>query len=295
MRIRVNTSKIIPNFFIYFFRSPLIQNKISSQSQGVALKNLFATKKLRSFRIVLPQLSIQKKIVSKLEKAEKLRQKRGKADKLADEYIKAVFWEMFLKEKDKFLKVELGDKELFEVKSGGTPSKSKKEYWTDGNIPWIGSTECKDKPIYNASKYITQEGLKNSSAKLLPKDTILVALVGATIGKTGILDFECSTNQNIAGIIIKDKSKVDPDYLFLSLQKLYSKFTSLSSETFKMANLSFVRSLKIPLPPLKLQKKFASIVKNVEKIKEKQKKSKKDVGELFNALMQKAFRGELAA
>jgi type I restriction enzyme S subunit len=238
-----------------------------------------------------PDLKVQQKIVSILEKAEELKEKRKKSIEILDEYLKAVFSERFLKKK--FAMVELGDKKLFDTQSGGTPSKNKKDYWENGTIPWIGSTACKDLVINQAEQFITEDGLKNSSAKLFPKNTLLVALVGATIGKTGILNFKCSTNQNIAGIIIKDKKRVNEVYLFFILQNLYNKFISLSSASFKMANLSFVRSLKIPFPPIELQEEFASIVKSVESMKDKQKHSKNQIDNLFNALMQKAFKGEL--
>lgn len=77
------------------------------------------------------------------------------------------------------------------------------------------------------------------------------------------------------------------------MQTLYYRFMSLSSDTFKMANLTFIRNLIIPLPPISLQNKFASIVKEVEAMKEQQKHSKNHIDNLFNALMQKAFKGEL--
>ena len=169
--------------------------------------------------------------------------------------------------------VELGDEDIFEIQSGGTPSKSKKEYWENGTVPWIGSTACKDLPVYEAEQFITESGLKNSSAKLFQKNTVLIALVGATIGKTGLLMFDCSTNQNIAGIIIKSKNKVDCTYLFLAVRQLYSKFISLSSDTFKMANLSFVRSLKIHLPPISTQKKIVSLLAKAEKLKQKREQA----------------------
>jgi len=204
--------------------------------------------------------------------------------------LQSVFVEMF---GGKFEKMELGNEKIIDIQSGGTPSKTKKEYWENGTIPWIGSTTCKDLPVYQAEQFITQKGLDNSSAKVFPKNTVLIALVGATIGKTGILMFDCTTNQNIAGIIVKDKNKIDFNYLFFAIKQLYSKFTELSNDTFKMANLSFIRSLQIPLPPLPLQQKFAKIVEQVESLKEKQKQSKEHIDNMFNSLMQKAFKGEL--
>jgi restriction endonuclease S subunit len=160
--------------------------------------------------------------------------------------------------------VELG--EVCKIKSGGTPSKSEKKYWENGTIPWVGSTVCKDKPVYEPINYITEQGLKNSSAKILIENTSLIALVGATIGKTALLKFECTTNQNIAGLFPLDTNKLNEIYLYYSLQTLYSKFMKLGDGKFKMANLSFVKSLKIPLPPIETQKEIVAQIEEEQKL-----------------------------
>jgi type I restriction enzyme M protein len=151
--------------------------------------------------------------------------------------------------------VSLG--ELCSVQSGGTPSRDKKAYW-GGSIPWVGSTVCKDCKVYGAEEFITEEGLKNSNAKLFRSKTTLIALVGATIGKTAQLEFECSTNQNIAGLFPLDEKKLLPDFLFVAVQTLYPEFLNLGEGQFRMANLAFVRSLKIPLPPLEEQQRIVT-------------------------------------
>jgi len=237
-----------------------------------------------------PNMKKQEKIIKFIEEAEKSKEWRKEADDLTKEFLKSIFWDMF-KDNDKLESKKLGD--VCDVQSGGTPSRTKKEYWNNGNIPWLGSTVCKDKYVNKSKQFITEEGLKNSSARYFKKGTILVALVGATIGKTAYLNFEATTNQNIAGIYPKEGIELNSEYLFYAMQTLYHRFMSLSSDTFKMANLTFVRNLDIPLPPIELQNKFASIVKEVEAMKEQQKHSKNHIDKLFNALMQKAFKGEL--
>jgi len=286
--IQAKGNNLFMKYLYYFLKYN--QKQIYKMQKGIAQPHVYP-KDLAQLKIPIPPLETQKAIVQILEKTESIKQKREQADKLTNDYLKSVFYEMFLNKK--FEQIEIGNKSIFDVQSGGTPSKSKKEYWENGDIPWMGSTSCKDLPIYEAKKYITKKGLENSSTKIFPKETVLVALVGATIGKTGILKFNCSMNQNVAGIIIKNENKIDSTYLFFSMKNLYSKFISLSGDTFKMANLSFVRSLQIPLPPIPLQQKFASIVEHVEKLKEKQKQSKEHLEEMFNSLMQKAFNGEL--
>ena len=295
-KITPDKNKILPEYLLYFIKT----KEFIKQMWLVSIKSAqpgFNIINLKKFKIPLPfsndqpDLKEQERIVSILEKAEKLKGQSKTAEKLLDEYLKSVFNEMFVGKG--FEEIVLGNKEVFDVQSGGTPSKAKKEYWENGTVPWVGSTACKNLSIYESEQFITDKGLKNSSAKLFPKNTVLVALVGATIGKTGLLKFDCATNQNIAGIIIKNDNKINTDYLFFSAKQLYPRFISLSGDTFKMATLSFIRSLKISLPPFPLQQKFSRIVEQVEKMKEEVKKTQKNSEELFNSLMQKAFRGEL--
>lgn len=154
--------------------------------------------------------------------------------------------------------VRLGD--VCEIQSGGTPSRNVKKYWENGTIKWLGSSVCKNQNrIDEITDYITEEGLKNSSAKIFSKGTTLIALVGATIGKVAYLPFEASTNQNIAGLQ-PNKQVANDKFIFYSSLMLYRHFETLSSDKFKMANLSFVRNLQIPLPPLAEQEKIAEIL-----------------------------------
>ena len=282
-----DTKKITSEYLYYCLineKEKLCNKKSHATQDNINLKIL------REHKILLPSLDQQNKIVEILEKAEKLKEKRKKANELADEYLKSLFLDMFGKEENKF---KLG--EMCEIKSGGTPSRQVKEYWENGNIPWIGSTECKNKSINKPTEYITKKGLEKSSAKIFKKGTIVVALVGATIGKTGILNFDSTTNQNVAGLNPKDSAKLNTLFLFYILQKQYNKFMELGHSKFKMASLTFLKNLEIILPPIELQNKFAEEVKKVEKIKETQKESEQEIDNLLNSLMKKAFKGELMA
>ncbi len=148
-----------------------------------------------------------------------------------------------------------------EVYSGGTPSKSKAEFWEDGGIPWLKSESCNNKPVYHASNFITNLGLKNSSAKLLVKDTTLMALVGATIFKTAYLEFSSTTNQNIASIKSKDILILNDKFVFYYLTNLYSELKN-SMKSYGMLNLTTLRKFKIPIPPLTIQKEIVKILDN---------------------------------
>ncbi len=152
------------------------------------------------------------------------------------------------------------------IQSGGTPSKAEKSFWENGTIPWVGSTVCKNEVVYSADTRITELGLKKSNAKLFPKGTTLIALVGATIGKTAYLEFETTTNQNIAGLQVKDETILDKKYLFLISQTLYDQFYALGDGGFRMASLSFIRELEIPLPPIEIQQQIVAEIESYQKI-----------------------------
>ena len=162
--------------------------------------------------------------------------------------------------------MELGD--VCDVIAGGTPSKRNNHFWDGGTIKWLGSAVCQNcKGIDNVTDYITEQGLNSSSAKLMRKGTTLIALVGATIGKVAFLPFEAAINQNIAGIYPKDTTVLIPSYVYYACTTLYPKFIALTQGSkLAMANISFVRRLKIPVPPLETQNKIVQVLDNFDSI-----------------------------
>ncbi|MEX9786771.1 MULTISPECIES: restriction endonuclease subunit S [Providencia] len=153
----------------------------------------------------------------------------------------------------------LGDTDFFEVGSGGTPSKRKTEYWDNGNIPWIKSESCNNESVYSASNFITELGLAKSNAKLLKERTTLIALVGATIFKTAFLEFEATTNQNIASIKSKNPNVVNDKFIFYYITNLYDVLKS-EMRNYGMLNLTTLRQFNIPIPAIEEQKRIVKIL-----------------------------------
>ncbi len=216
---------------------------------GAGIPGLNRSDVYNAYQIPLPPLDVQKEIVAEIEGYQKV---ISGASAVLDSYRPHIpvhpAWPV----------AELG--EICEIRSGGTPSRSEEAYW-NGDIPWVGSGVCKDIEVTKAEEFITEAGLDNSAAKLLRKDTTLIALVGATIGKTGLLKFESTTNQNIAGLYPRSPEALDPLYLFYAVQRLYPDFIRLGDGKFRMANLSFVKEQKIPLPPLATQQAIVAEIK----------------------------------
>ena len=109
-------------------------------------------------------------------------------------------------------------RELCTIQSGGTPSRSKPEFWENGSIPWVKISDFDGKYVSHTEEKITKCGLLSSSAKVFPKGTLLYTIF-ATLGEVCILDIDAATNQAIAGITIKNDN-VDEDYLFYFLTSL---------------------------------------------------------------------------
>lgn len=188
---------------------------------------------------------------------------------------------------------QLGD--VCETGAGGTPLKVHKDYYEGGTIPWLMSGEVSQGEIFQAKNFITEEGLKNSSAKLFPPNTVLVAMYGATAGQVGILRFEASTNQAVCGVLPNERTI--PEYLFYCF---LSKKEELISQAVGGAqpNISQIKikNTKIPLPPLPEQQRIVAILDEcfaaIAKAKANAELNLKNAGELFYSYLQSVFENK---
>ena len=151
-----------------------------------------------------------------------------------------------------------------ETKSGSTPSRTNNEYWENGTISWVKSGEVHNNITLQTEEYITSLGLSESSTKLLPKDTVLMAMYGVTAGEVGYLAIEATTNQAICGMICR--SKAEAAYLYFSLIQSQAKISRLSNGGAQ-DNLSknFIDNIKIVVPPSEFIEKLnlAAIVEQM--------------------------------
>ena len=151
-----------------------------------------------------------------------------------------------------------------ETKSGSTPSRTNNEYWKNGTISWVKSGEVHNNITLQTEEYITSLGLSESSTKLLPKDTVLMAMYGVTAGEVGYLAIEATTNQAICGMICR--SKAEAAYLYFSLIQSQAAISRLSNGGAQ-DNLSknFIDNIKIVVPPSEFIEKLnlAAIVEQM--------------------------------
>lgn len=143
--------------------------------------------------------------------------------------------------------------------SGGTPSRNKPEYWDDGDIPWMSSGEVNKGEVWDTNERITQLGFANSSAKLLKKNTVVIALngQGKTKGMSAILKIEATCNQSLCGFMCDEKN-LTYKYLYYCFQAMYKYLRSQAGDDSREGLAAFfVKKQKIPVPSIDEQKAIA--------------------------------------
>ena len=165
--------------------------------------------------------------------------------------------------------VNLGDEQFFSVCSGGTPNSTNPEYW-NGDINWITLADLPTSDfiseIVSTERAITEAGLNNSNARLLPANTVVVSS-RATIGRIGIARTKLATNQGFKNIIIKDTSKVLPEYLaYILTTKRDEMIRMASGATFKEISKENFCKIQVPIPPLEIQKKLVAEIEGYRQI-----------------------------
>lgn len=152
---------------------------------------------------------------------------------------------------------KVGD--LFDVKTGGTPSRAKPKFYLNGNIPWVKTQELVDSVIYDTDEKITQDAINNSNAKVFPKNSVILAMYGATVGKLGILGVDASTNQACATFIPSKNSDIKFLYYLLlrNRQRIISEATGSAQQNLSVDK---IRNFEFGFPNFQTQKKIASIL-----------------------------------
>ncbi len=150
--------------------------------------------------------------------------------------------------------------------SGGTPSRKNKHYYK-GTIPWVKSGELRDNVLNKPEEHISEDAVKNSSAKVFPKGTLLIALYGATVGKLAILDVNAATNQAVCAIFPKTE-KIHRNYLFYYLlSKREALIESRAGGAQPNITQNILQKLEVSYPPLPEQKRIAAILDKADRLR----------------------------
>jgi type I restriction enzyme M protein len=243
------TSQVLPEWIYFCVTHPLFRDAAIAQMTGTGGLQRVPRSYVEAFQIPLPPLEVQKEIVAEIEGYQKV---INGARAVLDNYRPHIpihpDWPL----------VAIGD--ACSTSSGGTPLSGNAAYYESGTIPWLRSGEVAQGEVFRSELFITEEGLRHSSAKVFPINTVLVAMYGATAGEVGILRFEASTNQAVCGIT--PDQRLSPDFLYLILKTDKPALIRLAGGGAQ-PNISqkIIREFEIPLPPLATQQ---AIVAEIE-------------------------------
>ena len=280
---------ILTDYIYWVLNSPKFNRDKDRNCKGATQKalNNEGLKKIKINKI--PDIVKQQKIVSKLNKINKIITKKKKQLNMLDELIKSQFVEMFgnpIINDKKFEFKQIG--EVTKIVTGTTPDTNDVENW-NGGINWITPAEIKEDTlyVYETERKITEKGQKSKSLTLMPKGTVIFS-TRAPIGKTAIAGNEMCCNQGFKNCICS--ININNIYLYYVLKNNTIYFNNLGTgATFKELSKRVFEKIKIAVPPIDLQNQFSEIVKQIDKQKFEIEKSLKETQELYESLMEKYF------
>lgn len=284
--IQIENDQIEKDYLYYYLLS--LKQTVNGIGRGVAQNNINMTI-LKNFEIPLPPMEEQRKIAAVLDKVSDLIAKRRQQMEKLDLLIKARFVEMFGDpvSNPKQWEMQSLSNVCKDIYGGGTPSKSHPEYF-EGSIPWVSPKDMKSNIITDSIDHITEEAVKNSSAKIVPKDAVLMVI------RSGILKHTLPVAIAAVELTVNQDMKV-----FIAGQNITSKFLMYYFKAIEMDVLSGVRGVTadnidfkefqkrlVIVPPIELQQLFSDFVERTEKTKTNIKKSLTKLEILKKALMQ---------
>ena len=277
--IRPNIKLVVKNFLNLIFNSDIIKHQTIKYTTG-STRSRISRKNLEKLKIPLPTLEYQNKIVSVLEKVEKAKQMRKESDELTKEFLNAVFLEMFGEPKKNRKWQEKSISEITKSHdSKRIPIKLEDREKRHGDYPYYGASgiiDAIDDYLFDFEAVLIGEDGANLIARSSP-----IAFIAK--GKYWV---------NNHAHVLTPTEQTNHQYLtyFVNSIDLRPYLTGSAQPKLTASNLG---KIKIPIPPIDLQNKFAFILKEIEKIKEQQTQSKEHIDDLFNNVMQKIFKEEL--
>lgn len=262
---------------------------LGQYATGAAQPGL-AVSKLETLSIEIPNISEQNKIAQTLCKVEQLVNFRKQQLAKLDGLVKARFVEMFGVVHNSVLYPYVPVKSFTSVVSGGTPNRNVSEFWNNGGIRWVKTTELQNNVICNTDEKITQAGLDNSSAKIIPPNTVLIAMYGQgkTRGMTGYTSIECATNQACACILPCEQ--FNQNYLWRYMILSYDKLRDMAKGGNQPnLNIGIIKNFPVLKPPIELQNDFAAFAERVDQQKQTIQQSLEKLELMKKALMQEYF------
>jgi len=258
--LREDHTKIEPGYLSFIVNSDSLWEYANSNAAGTMSKRV-KWRDLAEYEFLLPPKDQQAKIAELLWAMDDVVEKENMLLNKNNIFKRILFNELHLLRENSCKNLsELCTK----ITSGGTPNRQSKNDYFRGHIPWVKSKELNDWIISDTEEYLSDTGIKNSSAKLYPPNTILVAMYGVTVGKIGIIDREMTSNQACCALIIDD-TKMDRWFLFYYLFALRKRLKALSVGSAQPnISLGIIKKLKIPYLTLAEQKIYSNKLKVID-------------------------------
>jgi type I restriction enzyme S subunit len=278
------------NFLFHWLRTN--RSYLESLGNGATFKEVSKAIVSR-IEIQLPPLPEQRRLAEILDRTEVLRTKRRIALAQLDILTHAIFLRMFGDPTRNTLKLPITSiGEIGVWQSGGTPPRTSHSYF-EGSVPWFSSGELEAMFVSKSREHISEEALRVTSARAVPKDALMLGMYDTAALKASIAAVDCSCNQAIAFSRINERI-ADTVYVYFAVVIGREHFRRQQRGVRqKNLNLSMIRKILIPLPPIGLQQIFASRVAAIEKLKTIHRASLAELNALFASLQHLAFRGEL--
>ncbi|WP_122519951.1 restriction endonuclease subunit S [Pannonibacter phragmitetus] len=297
-----------PDFIWRFLRQQSYRQVAERSMTGAVGQRRVPKTFLEATVLPLPPLAEQKRIVAKLEalnaKSASARTALARIETLVSRYKQAVLSKAFSGE------LTNGDtstdwhtvrlEEIAEIGTGATPKRGNAEYYSNGTIPWITSGAVNEGLILQADEFITERAIQETNCKIFPAGTLVVAMYGEgkTRGKVAILGLDAATNQALAAVRIRSSEVSAPQYVYLFLQSVYLTLREEAAGGVQPnLNLSIVKAIELPLPLLEEQheivRRIESAFAKIDRLAAEAKRALALVGRLDEAVLAKAFRGEL--
>ncbi len=303
--LKAKLDKLDQMFLFHFLKLPYVRVDIAGKMEGTTGRQRIPKSVVENYPIPLPPLDEQRRIAHVLNTVQQAIAAQDDLIAAAQEVKRSLMRRLFTygpgPEPAPTKETEIGEVpehwevvqlgEIAEIQSGGTPSRKKSEYW-NGDIPWVKTGEIAYKPIMSAEEKITELGLKNSSARLFPKGTLLMAMYGqgVTRGRVAILGIDATINQACAAIT--PNGDVMTDFLYHLFVFRYEAIRNLGHGA-NQKNLSgrLVKIIPCPLPPLPEQHQIAHILQAADAKIAAEQDRRAALRELFNSLLQALMTG----
>jgi type I restriction enzyme S subunit len=298
---KLNREIIEPRYLHWFFKTPSFWEECETASRGSTGRNQIKRRTFLAIPIPLPSLAEQRRVVARIEElAAQIHEARTLRHQATEE-AEALSYSSLKQARHRLLnskhpKSRLGA--LTKVTSGGTPSRGNPAFW-NGDIPWIKTGELLDGDISNAQEHITQDAVDNSSARLFPPETVLIALYGQgqTRGRTGRLLISATTNQACCAVLPKPEM-FEARFIQYWLRSLYVELREEAQGGAQPNwNGGMIKDLEIALPPLAEQRRIVveldALQAEVDALKRLQAETAAELDALLPAILDRAFKGLL--